>query len=131
MTALAEQTPEHEDDSPQAAGTHAHPVAVPAPRSPANQGPRGDIPAEVGRARAEEAAEQLAAAVTAALRPDTAPLDYAPVREGVLDAVRCLRGALLDLIRELGPKTGVTSPDSAIARAQHLAGDIRFARPFG
>ncbi|NKQ53919.1 hypothetical protein HFP15_13615 [Amycolatopsis sp. K13G38] len=77
---------------------------------------------------AGEAAEQLAAAVTAALRPDAAPLDYAPCRQGVTKAVQGLRSALLGLIRELEPRTG-TYDDSAVARAQHLAADIRFVRP--
>ncbi|HVW40591.1 MAG TPA: hypothetical protein VHC18_04500 [Amycolatopsis sp.] len=78
---------------------------------------------------AGEAAEQLAAAVTAALRPDAAPLDYGPCRQGVGTAVRHLRGALLGLMRALEPHSGTTPEDSAVARAQHLAADIRFVRP--
>lgn len=92
---------------------------------PANAGCAGSVPT----VQAGEAAEQLAAAVTAALRPDAAPLDYAPCRQGVGAAVQRLRGALLGLIRELEPRTAATVPDSATARAQHLAADIRFVRP--
>ncbi|HJQ47247.1 MAG TPA: hypothetical protein VJ870_13165 [Amycolatopsis sp.] len=84
----------------------------------------------VVHAEAGEAAEQLAAAVTAALRPDSAPLDYAPCRQGVGAAVQRLRGALFALIRELEPRTSAVCADSAITRAQFLAADIRFVRPF-
>jgi len=99
------------------------------PESPPPESARtagtGDIVVEAG-----EAAEQLAAAVTAALRPDAAPLDYAPCRQGVSNAVQRLRGALLGLIRELEPRAGTAAlEDSAVARAQHLAADIRFVRP--
>lgn len=77
---------------------------------------------------AEVAAEELAAAVAAALRPDDAPLDYDPCRRGVGAAVERLGAALRELIGELTPKSP-SSPDSAVARATDLAADIRFARP--
>lgn len=77
---------------------------------------------------AETAAEELAAAVAAALRPDDAPLDYAPCRRGVGAAVERLGAALRDLISELTPKAA-SAPDSAVVRATYLAADIRFVRP--
>lgn len=77
---------------------------------------------------AETAAEELAAAVAAALRPDEAPLDYDPCRRGVGAAVERLGAALRDLITELTPKAASAS-DSAVARATCLAADIRFVRP--
>lgn len=77
---------------------------------------------------AETAAEELAAAVAAALRPDDAPLDYDPCRRGVGAAVQRLGAALRDLITELTPKAA-PAPDSAVARATYLAADIRFVRP--
>jgi hypothetical protein len=78
---------------------------------------------------AARAAEQLAAAVAAALRPDAAPLDYAPCRRGVGAAVERLGIALQRLIQELEPKTETSLADSAITRAHNLAADIRFVRP--
>lgn len=78
---------------------------------------------------AESAAEQLAAAVAAALRPDDAPFDYDPCRRGVGAAVQRLGVALRDLIDELTPASR-SAPDSAAVRATVLAADIRFARPF-
>ncbi|GAB2986166.1 hypothetical protein LWP59_10155 [Amycolatopsis acidiphila] len=79
---------------------------------------------------AEIAAEELAAAVAAALRPDDAPLDYGPCRRGVGAAVERLGAALRELISELTPRAP-SSPDSAVARATDLAADIRFVRPVG
>jgi hypothetical protein len=77
---------------------------------------------------ADTAADELAAAVAAALRPDDAPLDYDPCRRGVGAAVERLGAALRDLITELTPKVR-SAPDSAVARAADLAADIRFVRP--
>ncbi|WAL63944.1 hypothetical protein ORV05_23495 [Amycolatopsis cynarae] len=78
---------------------------------------------------AARAAEQLAAAVAAALRPDATPLDYGPCRRGVGAAVERLGAALCGLIQELEPRTETLLSDSAITRAHHLAAEIRFARP--
>ena len=75
------------------------------------------------------AAEHLAAAVTAALRPDAAPLDHAPCRRDVGAAVARLRTALLGLIQELEPKSTARAADSAAVRANDLAAEIRFVRP--
>ncbi|GHF60757.1 hypothetical protein FHX82_002687 [Amycolatopsis bartoniae] len=77
---------------------------------------------------ASTAAEELAAAVAAALRPDDAPLDHDPCRRGVGAAVERLGAALRDLITELTPKSTSLS-DTAVARAADLAADIRFVRP--
>jgi hypothetical protein len=79
---------------------------------------------------ADTAAQELAAAVAAALRPDDAPLDYDPCRRCVGAAVERLGSALRQLIAELTPRSP-SSPDSAAARATDLAADIRFARPLG
>ncbi|WP_143249931.1 MULTISPECIES: hypothetical protein [Amycolatopsis] len=77
---------------------------------------------------AATAADELAAAVAAALRPDDAPLDYAPCRRGVGAAVERLGAALRDLITELTPKSP-SAGDTAAVRATDLAADIRFVRP--
>lgn len=78
---------------------------------------------------AATAADELAAAVAAALRPDDAPFDHEVCRRGVGAAVDRLGAALLGLIEELTPRVSSGSEDSAVARANDLAAGIRFVRP--
>ncbi|TNC24184.1 hypothetical protein [Amycolatopsis alkalitolerans] len=68
------------------------------------------------RDSAVSAADELAAAVVAALRPDAAPMD----RRRVEVAVVRLGEALLGLIREFDLAPG----DSASARAERLAAGV-------
>ncbi|HVV09433.1 hypothetical protein [Amycolatopsis sp.] len=75
-----------------------------------------------------EAAEELAAAVAAALRPDALPLDYDPCRRGVGAAVARLGDALVRLIEQLEAGTSAGCADSAVARAGELAAQVRFTR---
>lgn len=75
------------------------------------------------------AADELAAAVAAALRPDNAPFDHDLCRRGVGAAVENLGAALLGLIEELTPRISAECPDTATVRAAELAAGIRFARP--
>ncbi|KAA9159765.1 hypothetical protein FPZ12_019230 [Amycolatopsis acidicola] len=77
---------------------------------------------------AMEAADQLAAAVAAALRPDSLPLEYDPCRRGVGAAVERLGDALVRLIEQLETGAGSVAGDSAITRAGELAAAVRFAR---
>lgn len=72
---------------------------------------------------AQRVAEQLAAVVIAALRPDTAPLETGPDPDVMGAAVQRIGGELLTLLRELEPDPEL-SADSAVARAAHLAAQI-------
>jgi hypothetical protein len=79
--------------------------------------------------QAATAADELAAAVAAALRPDNAPFDHDLCRRGVGAAVDKLGAALLGLIEELTPKVSTDVSDTAAERATGLAADILFVRP--
>ncbi|NIJ12417.1 hypothetical protein FHU38_002761 [Saccharomonospora amisosensis] len=72
---------------------------------------------------AQRVAEQLAAVVIAALRPDTAPLETGPDPDVMGAAVQRIGGELLALMRQLEPDPEL-SADSSIARAAHLAAQI-------
>ncbi|OQO93922.1 hypothetical protein B1813_05250 [Saccharomonospora piscinae] len=81
---------------------------------------------------AQRVAQQLAAVVIAALRPDTPPTGVAPTPTVVGAAVDRLGGELVMLLRDLEPRParpddtmpGVRRTDSAVARAANLAAHI-------
>ncbi len=81
---------------------------------------------------AEHVAQQLAAVVIAALRPDPASPDTGPDARAIGSAVHRLGAELGSLLRELEPRPpraddtlpDATKVDSAVARAAKLAAQI-------